>query len=100
LKPSPLTPLPIGEGDRKGEYLIIPFWRKDLHYKADIAEEIARITGYDEIVSTIPEVKSGAVIQDSIYKLKNDARSFFANIGYFDMYNYSFVNEELMKKCL
>ena len=78
--------------------LIIPFWRKDLKYKADIAEEIARINGYNSIESTIPKINSGAVIQDNIYKLKNDSRSFLTSLWYYDMYTYSFVNQNLMEK--
>lgn len=31
-------------------------------------------------------------------KLKNQSRKFFTSVGFFDMYNYSFVNEALMKK--
>lgn len=80
--------------------LIIPFWRKDLNNKADIAEEIARIVGYDTIVSTIPRINLWAVIQSDHYRLKNDVRDFFCNRGYFDMYNYSFVSSQLMEKCL
>ena len=84
--------------EEKDNTLIIPFWRKDLNYKADIAEEIARIDGYDKIESTIPRINIWAVMQDNIYKLKNDARDFFTSIWYYDMYTYSFVNEELMQK--
>lgn len=80
--------------------LEIPFWRKDLHYKADIAEEIARISWYDAIESTISNINSGAVSQENMYMIKNDARNFLTNLSYFDMYNYSFVNERLMKMCL
>jgi len=36
--------------------LQIPFWRKDLNYKADIAEEIARIDGFDSIETTPPSI--------------------------------------------
>lgn len=78
--------------------LIIPSWRKDLNYKADIAEEIARIDGYDKIEAEIPEVQLWAVVQDNSYKIKKDARDFFVNIGFYDMYTYSFVNEALMQK--
>ncbi len=78
--------------------LVIPFWRKDLKYKADIAEEIARINGYNSIESTIPKINSGAVIQDNIYKLKNDSRAYLTSLGYYDMYTYSFVNQNLMEK--
>jgi len=83
---------------KQNNKLVIPFWRKDLKYKADIAEEIARINGYNSIESTIPQINSVAVIQDNIYKLKNDARAYLTSVWYFDMYTYSFVNQDLMEK--
>ena len=82
----------------KWKKIIVPFWRKDIKYKADIAEEIARIDWYNNIESTIPKINVWAVIQDNIYKLKNYSRDFFTSIWFFDIYNYSFVNENLMKK--
>ncbi|MFA5917250.1 MAG: phenylalanine--tRNA ligase subunit beta [Candidatus Gracilibacteria bacterium] len=85
---------------KEGNELIVPFWRKDLNYKADIAEEIARIHGFDKVTTTIPRINLGAIIQDNIYKLKNDVRDFFVDKGFYDLYNYSFVNEALMKKVL
>lgn len=78
--------------------LIIPFWRKDLHYKADIAEEIARINGYNSVESTVTSIHTWAVIQSDSYKLKNDSRNYFTDRGFFDMYTYSFVNSDLMEK--
>lgn len=80
------------------EKLKVPFWRKDLNYKADLAEEIARIKGYDSITPTIPKVNLGAVAQTNTYKLKQDSRNFFTSKGFFDMYTYSFVNEKLVNK--
>lgn len=82
----------------KQNKLLIPAWRKDLRYKADIAEEIARIDWYDKIEKSIPSINLWAISQDNIYKLKNDSRLYFTNKGFFDMYNYSFVNKELMEK--
>lgn len=78
--------------------LTVPFWRKDLKYKADIAEEIARINGYNSIESTVPRINTGAVIQNNTYKIKNDSRNFFTDRGFYDMYTYSFVNSDLMEK--
>ncbi len=80
--------------------LNIPFWRKDLNFKADIAEEIARITWYNKIQSTIPEINLWAVTQSNLYKLKNDTRKFFTDNWFFDIYNYSFLNQDIMEKCL
>lgn len=77
---------------------VVPFWRTDMRYKADIAEEIARIDGYHYIESTVPRINLGAISQDPQYYLKNASREFFTSVGFFDVYNYSFVNEDLMKR--
>jgi len=79
--------------------LIIPLWRKDLTKKADIAEEIARIDGYDNIETTVPRINLGAVAQSTSYNMKKQVRNFLVSRGFYDMYNYSFVSDELMKKC-
>lgn len=76
----------------------IPFWRKDLETKADLAEEISRIDWYNKINMTIPRVNLWAVIQDNIYKIKILSRNFLTSIWYFEVYNYSFVNSDLMSK--
>lgn len=86
--------------EEKNNILTIPFWRKDLNFKSDIAEEIARIDWYDNIESTVPRINLWAVVQTNTYKIKNDSRNYFTNKWYFDMYTYSFVNEELMWKAL
>ena len=82
----------------KDNKLLIPAWRKELNYKADIAEEIARIDWYDKIEAKIPEIQLWAIKQENIYKLKTISRNFFVNRGFYDMYTYSFVNKDLIKK--
>ena len=85
--------------EKSGNKLIIPSWRKELNYKADIAEEIARIDWYDKVESQIPKIELGAIIQNNTYKTKKFTRDFFVENWFFDMYTYSFVNEKLMNKC-
>lgn len=63
--------------EEKNNVLYVPYWRKDLNYKADIAEEIARIDWYDNIENTIPRINLWAIKQNNIYKIKNDSRNFF-----------------------
>ena len=36
----------------KGPLVTVPTWRRDVEGPADLVEEIARITGYDNIPST------------------------------------------------
>lgn len=43
--------------EEKDGILAIPLWRKDLTTKADIAEEIARLDGYQNIAMTVPRVQ-------------------------------------------
>lgn len=81
-----------------GNELIIPFWRKELTTKADIAEEIARIDGYNNITTTVPRINLWAIVQDTMYHIKNDSKKYFTDIWFFEVYNYSFVNESLMQK--
>jgi len=91
-----LAILSITEKDWK---LTIPLWRKDLNTKADIAEEIARIDGYDKVKMTVPRINLGAIAQTITYQIKKESRNFLVSRGFYDMYTYSFVSEELMNKC-
>ncbi len=86
--------------EKDGEMLIIPRWRKDLNNIADIAEEIARLDGYDEVQMTVPRINLGAVSQTPLYTSKRRIRNFLVSKGFFDMYTYSFVDETLMHKVL
>ncbi len=92
------SPLSVSPQGREVAQISVPFWRKDLNYKADIAEEIARIDGFDSIKTTPPSINMWAVAQSNTYKIKNETRAFFTSKGFFDMYNYSFVNESLMNR--
>jgi phenylalanyl-tRNA synthetase beta chain len=44
--------VPAGEG---GLVATIPTWRRDLHVEADVAEEIARVRGYDAVPTKTPD---------------------------------------------
>ncbi len=86
--------------DEKDGKLEIPLWRKDLTNIADIAEEIARIDGYDNVASTVPRINLGAISQSPLYLGKREARNFLVSAGFYEMYTYSFVDEVLMNKAL
>lgn len=85
--------------NKKEKKLIIPAWRKEINYKADIAEEIVRIDWYNNVESEITKIELWAIIQNNTYKTKVFSRNFFVSQGFYDMYTYSFVSEKLMQKC-
>ena len=86
--------------DEENGFLTIPLWRKDLSHIADIAEEVARLDGYDKVEMTVPRINLGAISQSPLYTGKRQARNFLVATGFYEMYTYSFVDEALMNKAL
>ncbi len=80
--------------------LQIPLWRKDLTTIADIAEEVARLDGYDTVKSTIPRINIWAISQSSLYRAKRWSRNHLVSRGFTELYTYSFVDEKKMQKTL
>jgi len=95
---SPLAPLLSKERGKRGEVISvkIPTWRatKDISIPEDLAEEVARIYGYQNIKPAMPQVLMQApevnIERESINKIK-DILSGSASMT--EVYNYSFVNE-------
>jgi len=80
--------------------VIIPTWRnKDVSIPEDLLEEIARIIGYDNIESSMPQVKMKAPFQNQklnlIRKIKNILISAPALS---EAQNYSFVGKAQLQK--
>jgi phenylalanyl-tRNA synthetase beta chain len=80
----------------------VPSWRasKDISNKEDIAEEVVRIFGYDQIESTPLEGKILLATQSPEKTLRDTTLEFFRGNGWNEVYNYSFTNEETEEKIL
>jgi phenylalanyl-tRNA synthetase beta chain len=94
----------LGFGVKEDDYeleITVPSWRatKDISIKEDIAEEVARIYGYDKLSPSMPriEIKSPLTnpARDFEKKLRNILKS-AANLV--EVFNYSFVGEDQLKK--
>jgi len=71
---------------------LIPVDRQDLNIKEDLADEVARLSGYDQIptrvlTSDIP------VSHNSTFNLANQIRAKLAGEGYTEIYGYTFTNQ-------
>ena len=75
----------------EGEDILVPSWRPDLNLMADIAEEVGRSYGYNEIPTTAFKnaTKGG---YSPIMKLENKAGSVCRSLGYSEIITYSFVS--------
>jgi phenylalanyl-tRNA synthetase beta chain len=78
----------------------VPSWRatKDISIKDDLVEEVGRMTGYATITPVAPEVPAAPPYQDPRRLFLRKLRHLVAAQGFDEVYNYSFLSEELARK--
>ena len=74
----------------------VPSWRatKDVSIKDDLVEEVGRMVGYDSIAPTAPLVAAAVPPRNPERAFQHEARGIFADQGFTEVYNYSFIGEE------
>ena len=84
--------------DERTDEIVAPTFRQDIHYMADLAEEVARFFGYDKIPTTLP--KSSATIGGISLKIQIEeiAREAAKALGYSETMNYSFESTKVFDK--
>lgn len=86
------------EYDKEANELIIPTFRQDLHRCADIAEEVARFFGYDNIPTTLPH---GATTMGKIsfkQRIEQVASEVAQFSGFSQAMTYSFESPKVFDK--
>lgn len=78
----------------------IPSYRRDLHIEADIAEEVARIYGYDNIPTTLPKGIIKPPVQNISLELEKKVKLFLSSIGFNESPLPSFIGEKTDLKLL
>jgi len=71
----------------------IPSFRKDLTREIDLIEEIARLYGYNNIPTALPQTKLSLKKIDKFQLIEKKVREVLINCGFFEVINYSFINE-------
>ena len=79
--------------DEKNFEVTPPSWRPDLTNVSDIAEEVARIIGYDSIPSVLPNRPLHASLT-SIQKRRRVVSQFLANRGLAEVLTFPFTNQK------
>ncbi len=74
-----------------GKTILVPSWRPDLNLTADIAEEVGRSFGYNEIPTTAFKTSTQGGYAP-IMKLESTAGSLCRALGYSEIITYSFVS--------
>ncbi len=81
-----------------GDNLIIPTFRADIEGEADIAEEVARIYGYNNIPSTL--IKGEALVGEKNDKQKTEdlVKNTLNSIGFYECMTWSFNSPKVYDK--
>jgi phenylalanyl-tRNA synthetase beta chain len=74
----------------------VPSWRatKDISGKDDLVEEVGRMVGYDSIEPHPPLLPVTAPPPNPERKFQHEVRNLFVDLGFTEVYNYSFLSEE------
>ncbi len=79
--------------ERPGEYLVTPpTFRVDITREIDLTEEIARIHGYEDVPTSLPDLAPETVVMSDIRALQDRIRTVLNGYGYSEVINYSFIS--------
>ncbi len=73
--------------------VIPPFWRLDINIEEDCIEEVGRIYGFEKITSQLPEASLIPSERNEDLVYQNKVKEILTNLGFSEVYNYSFVSE-------
>jgi phenylalanyl-tRNA synthetase beta chain len=76
----------------------VPSWRatKDISLKEDLVEEIGRMVGYGEIPPAAPLIAAAPPPANASRAFQHAVRAIAAQQGFTEVYNYSFVSDEMI----
>ncbi|MFE7707649.1 phenylalanine--tRNA ligase subunit beta [Streptomyces sp. NPDC057486] len=73
----------------------VPSWRPDLSEPNDLAEEVIRLEGYENLPSTLPTPPSGRGLTDR-QRLHRRVGRALAGAGYVEALNYPFIGDAVL----
>ncbi|NQU84001.1 MAG: phenylalanine--tRNA ligase subunit beta [Parcubacteria group bacterium] len=75
----------------------IPSWRQSVNHPADLVEEVVRIYGYNELPDKLLCGELGLSERNIKTEWENKTKDLMQNMGFDEVYNYSFYGEKQMK---
>ena len=75
-----------------------PYWRADINIVEDIAEEIGRLNGFDNIQPVLPLRDFVAVRPNGFDIFRGKLRKILVDAGTNEVLNYSFIHGDIVKK--
>ncbi len=78
----------------------VPYWRPDVRIADDVAEEVARAIGYDEIPTRLLEGAIPPPIEQPLRELRERARDVLAAAGMHEVISYSLTTLEALARVI
>ncbi len=88
----------VEELDSNRLHVTVPSFRADITREVDLAEELARISGYDGIPVTSPLATVEAAAFDPHQRARGELKNLLAGAGFFEVINYSFISYESIRR--
>ena len=82
----------------ENDMAIAPYFRMDLEFVADIAEEIARFYGYDKLETTLIKADTTIGIRNKEQKIEKKIKEVLVNSGLSEIYTYGFLSQNDLEK--
>ncbi len=76
------------------DMVIAPYFRMDLEFVADVAEEIGRFYGYDKLDTTLIKADTTLGIRNKEQNIQKKIKEVLVNSGFSEIYTYGFVSEK------
>ncbi|MDP3064923.1 MAG: phenylalanine--tRNA ligase subunit beta, partial [Chloroflexota bacterium] len=76
----------------------VPYWRSDISLEDDLVEEVARVTGYDAIPTTLISTPVPRYQPDPARDLRERVRDMLAAAGLQEIISYSLTDEASLRK--
>ncbi|ATY85495.1 phenylalanine--tRNA ligase subunit beta [Kyrpidia spormannii] len=74
----------------------VPSRRRDISREIDLAEEVARLHGYDNIPATMPEGRVTAAGRTLPQRVRGAIRRFLTDLGFFEVWTYTLQNPSVI----
>ncbi|MEG1593280.1 MAG: phenylalanine--tRNA ligase beta subunit-related protein, partial [Oscillibacter sp.] len=75
-----------------GDVITVPSWRADVEHNADIAEEVARFYGYNQIPTTLMRGETVRGGYSPLQLVENSVGALCRTVGYDEIITYSFIS--------
>lgn len=82
----------------KDDVAIAPYFRMDLEFVADLAEEVVRFYGYDKLETTLIQADTTLGIRNKEQKIEKKIKEVLVNSGLSEIYTYGFVSDKDLEK--